>query len=145
MTFQQVFDLWSALSFEDIRDKAILDSSPQIIDSQAEQMSLGQSSIDNVFIGQYQSPEYAAMKVSIGSIAPYGQVDLKLTGDFQHGLELINGTDSIMVQSSDSKNDELIGRYGDEIFGLNSRRLSDVSHDYIKPTFQEELRAAVKL
>jgi hypothetical protein len=67
----------------------------------------------------YASESYAQFKKSIGSQAPMGIVDLKLTGDWAEGKYMEQIGDGVFhIRSRDEKDKQLMGKYGEDIHDL---------------------------
>ena len=110
---------------------------PDLIDANTEQLDSGLDAT-GATLPPYQNPEYAAMK---GRTIP----DLKLTGDFWSGFVASQLKDSIIIDSTDSKRDKLVAKYGADIFGLTDQRLDRLIKDQILPDFQLFLRNKLQL
>ena len=54
----------------------------------------------------------------MNSLAGFGNVDLKLTGDFQFELFVDVRADTFVIDSADEKSQKLKSKYGEMIFGL---------------------------
>jgi hypothetical protein len=94
-------------------------------------------------VGEYESPEYAQLKKSMGSKSPLGIVDTKLTGDFHEGFyaEPYYGsspeTSGLFINSKDEKSDDLDRKYGN-LFGLTPDN-NDELEDLIVPHIQKSI------
>lgn len=88
---------------------------------QKDQMTLGLAS-DGEKIGKYQNEVYAAKKNAMNSKAGFGNVDLKLTGDFYSGIFADPRSEGIVVDSLDPKTEMLTEKYGEGIFTLADER-----------------------
>ena len=88
---------------------------------------------------------YAIEKYAQNPLAGEGNVDLIHEGDFVGGLTLEYNQDNIRPFSTDPKNDDLISRYGANIFGLNNQMLSEVNQNSVLPNLQNNIREAVGL
>lgn len=91
----------------------------EIIDLQKVQLLKGVKA-DGKKIGKYKNNSYAAKKFSQNPLAGFGNVDLKLTGDFAFGIFVDVRTQSFVIDSQDNKTDKIFKRYGDP-FGLNKK------------------------
>ena len=89
---------------------------------------------------QYANEKYAQYKQRIGSEAPFGVVDLKLSGDFQRKLRLIITKTGARIRSYDKKRSELLNKYSKEIYELNSENISV----YVKEIFFPVLMKKIK-
>ena len=106
---------------------------------QRDQMMSGRNS-QGKRIGKYRSNWYAKMKAGmnsmLSSMIPYN-VDLKLTGAFQKGITAKVSGDEIDVTSKDSKAADLEGKYGSEIFGLDSKSGDTFADWFAGPSFRK--------
>lgn len=94
----------------------------ELEDTQAFQMQLGKT-VDGLDIGVLKNPAYGRRKKRRGGIAPEGMVDLRDTGAFQEGIRAQIVNDGIFLDSVDKKRDDLVEKYGEDIFGLNEDSL----------------------
>lgn len=110
----------------------MVENEAEIIDLNTSQVEQGLSSEGGI-LGEYENDNYAAFKQSIGSKAPAGIVDLKLTGDFISGFyaEPFGGNDEragLFIDSRDGKSARLESKY-DGIFGVapeNQNEFQDI-------------------
>lgn len=110
---------------ESIFQLAVLDNQAEILDANTAQLEVGKDSF-GVLLWEYASDEYAQFKQSIGSKAPFGIADLKLTGDFYSGFILKKQGKEFTITSTDSKTNDLVAKYGSEIFGLSDDQFPTV-------------------
>jgi len=115
-------------------DKAVNNNLSTMRDLNVEQMEQGINS-DGKEIGQYRSEPYAKLKKAIGSRAPFGTPDLKLTGAFHSGTFTKKTGKNLIFGSTDKKSSDLSGKYGSEIFGLTKSNQTDVTDQIIAETF----------
>jgi hypothetical protein len=92
-------------------------ASPTYLEQQKEQMSHAVSGKGET-IGKYRSPSYARKKNQMNPLAGYGNVDLRLTGDFYSDMEARADPAGMNIDSTDQKSKMLQQRYGSDIFGL---------------------------
>lgn len=112
---------------------AVLENENFILDANTAQLENGKDSFDKL-LWEYASDEYARFKQSIGSKAPFGIADLKLTGDFYSGFTLVVEGNEFRITSTDSKTSDLVSRYGEEIFGLTEKSITEVL-PYLEESF----------
>lgn len=105
--------------------RAVLDNRNLVIDSNIAQLEGGFDSLGN-FLKDYASDTYAEFKQVIGSKAPFGIADLKLTGDFYAGFVLKYIGSEFIITSTDWKTEELAAKYGVDIFGLANESIEQV-------------------
>jgi hypothetical protein len=97
-----------------------------IADNVREQLSQGKAG-DNVVVGIYTSLPYAVKKAKI-SQAPFGTVDLKVSGDLYKNLKVDLTLKSVDVDSTVSYSKYQITRYGKRIYDNtpeNSEKVRD--------------------
>ena len=90
-------------------------------------------------IGEYRSESYAAMKRLMNPTAG-GKVDLIYTGAFSGALFIPQDENIINVDSSDSKRNELVAKYGDDIFDLSNSQEADIIDDAKMMVYEEIFR-----
>lgn len=105
-----------------IVDLSIKESEEELLDLLRSQLSHGEKGDGQM--PSYASEKYAEYKQKIGSQAPNGIVDLKLTGAFQDKLRLIITKKGARIRSYDKKKSDLQNKYGVEIFELNAENQS---------------------
>lgn len=123
-------------------DKIIVDASErnkdEFADIQTDQMQKGKNS-EGGSIGRLRSPAYSQRKKNRGGVAPFGQVDLRNTGKFQRGVFAKVSATGILLDSTDSKTEELTEKYGEEIFGYNEDS-KDVVPEVLIPSVVFQIR-----
>jgi len=109
---------------------------PEIIDSNTAQLYSGIKSTGES-LGEYR-PETVKYKKEKGQ--PYDRVTLKDEGDFYSGfyIQLRNG--NFEVDSKDSKTDKLATKYSEDIFGLTTENMANITDDLITPKLTKKLQ-----
>jgi len=100
-----------------IRQLALLvarSNSELIADNVREQLSAGKAG-DGAAVGIYSSLPYAKRKSRISS-APFGVVDLKLSGDLYANLKVDISPTNVLVDSTVSYSKYQIKRYGKRVY-----------------------------
>lgn len=138
MTLIELHKRIRSIKIKKLMDSVILEHESEIIDANTDQLSKGFYS-DGDRMPDYANENYAQFKQSIGSKAPYGITDLKLTGDFHSGFFMKPDSDGFQIWSSVSKTDELVGKYGADIFGI-----SPESKKELKSNFSQSLVEKIK-
>ena len=90
-----------------------------------EQLLVGENS-EGQNVGKYTTKRYSSFKKRIGSIAPFGVPDLKLSGKLHKGLKAEIKPASFTVDSSVEYSKYQIKRYGKKIYGLQKENAEDV-------------------
>ena len=89
------------------------------------QLKVGESG-DGGKIGLYKSIRYASFKSRIGSLAPSGTVDLKLSGNLYKGINTVVSANSYTTDSSVSYSNVQVDRYGKKIYELQKDNSEDI-------------------
>lgn len=110
----------------------------EIEDVQTSQMQKGKNS-DGGNIGKLRSPAYSQRKKNRGGDAPFGVVDLKNTGKFQRAVFAKVGSGGVLIDSKDSKRNELVKKYGENIFGFNDNSKENLKTVFV-PTIIFQIR-----
>lgn len=105
---------------------AMASNKEEVVDANVDQIERGIAP-DGGYIGEYRSDDYAKYKQSIGSKAPSGRVDLKLSGDFISGINADPTNEGLRLDSSDYKTDHLEQKYDGRIFGLTQKSKQDLA------------------
>ena len=100
---------------------------------------------DGSIIGTYKDVEYAIFKQQINPLAN-GNVDLIFEGDFTKGLVLKKEKPSLFTfDSTDSKTEKLVNKYGTQIMGLNQETFNAFQKKEIKDNFIKRMRDYAKI
>ena len=100
-----------------------------------QQLTVGESGRGEV--GKYKSPRYAAFKQRIGSQAPSGVVDLKLSGNLYKGLYVEFSGTSYDANSKVDYSKYQIKRYGKKIYELQKSLQKDTEFEYSQKIINE--------
>lgn len=117
MTINELYRKLKSIDIETLMDRAVLDNKEEIVDANTASLSAGKFP-DGDQMPDYRSVSYSEFKQSIGSQAPLGVTDLKLTGAFHSGFYLKATGQGYEIGSTDSKSSELEAKYGSDIFGI---------------------------
>lgn len=112
----------SLSGLDEIIVESIKESEKELLDLLRSQLSSGEKGDGQM--PPYLNKEYGEYKQRIGSEAPNGIVDLKLTGAFQNKLRLIMTKTGGRIRSYDKKKSALLNYYGKEIYELNTENQS---------------------
>jgi len=105
---------------------AAQNNSESLIDLNVGQLMKGRTSEDKLITPEYTSDDYARLKKALGSQAPLGTPDLILEGDFTGAFYTEQKPGAILIDSRDSKTEDLAGKY-ENIFGLNNKSRKEFS------------------
>lgn len=83
---------------------------------------------------------YRDFKNKLNPKAGLGNVDLILGGSFINSFFLEEKGEGYIFSATDSKTDDLLGRYGEEIFNLNQKAFNDFLIKYVKDDFVKVLK-----
>jgi hypothetical protein len=124
-------------------DELVLRSAMQnesiIVDLNTKNLSEGKDVNGNPIQPSYASPKYAQYKQSLGSLAPMGTPDLKLTGDYYSGKYLQKMNEGwLEMHSTDWKEKQLNAKYG-EIEGLPKDSIKE-ANEYILPDLIKNIK-----
>ena len=126
-----------------VANKAIDENLSVMADMNRDQLTFGINA-EGGEVGLYQSEPYARLKKAIGGRAPFGTVDLKLTGDFHSGIFAKKSGKELRFGSTDTKQSMLSEKYGESIFGLTAENQTEVTNDYIFPIITDWLNSQLK-
>lgn len=87
-----------------------------MVDYNVMQLMDGKTSTGGFVEPPYASPKYAEIKLHMN---PKGVVDLNFTGSFHNNFFVKTKQFPIQIWSRDSKTNELVSKYEEEIFGLD--------------------------
>jgi hypothetical protein len=104
-----------------------------LVAAQQKQMLQGKNSAGAI-IGKYKNKKYRALKFNMNPLAGYGNVDLRLKGEFQRNIKVYFFSTSFFFKSTDSKYERLTEKYGEIIWGLNKKTTQEVSKKTIAPS-----------
>lgn len=97
-------------------------------------------------IGGYQNGEYANEKNQMNPLAGFGNVDLIYSHSFTSKLFLKQyESNSYIFNSTDNKTDNLIGKYGLDIMGLNQEWFNQRQKDIYKYTLIFQIKKQYKI
>ena len=100
---------------------------------------------DGSIIGIYKSKDYEVFKFNKNPLAG-GVVDLILTGNFIKGLDLKQTKpSSFLFDSTDSKKDKLVTKYGSDIMSLNEQTFNTFLKKEVKNNFVKRLKSHAKI
>jgi hypothetical protein len=131
-SIEKMIATMEAVNISAIVADAMYNTKNDIIQLQVEQMYSGKRS-DGKLIGKYKNKVYAAKKYSLNPLAGFGNVDLRLTGDFQDYIIADVRENSVVFSSEDDKTIDLVEKYSDDIFGLSTPYAKEYATNYLGP------------
>jgi hypothetical protein len=127
---RQLINNVKRLDVKDVIKEAVVKSEPKLLELQKKQWLRGETSITGTKIGKYRSGKYyKRKKFNMNSLAGYGNVDLRLTGEFHRNTKIFFFDTSFFFKSTDWKHEKLTKDYGERIYGLNSKSIREVTKD----------------
>lgn len=114
----------------------------ELVDAQQEQM-LGGKDSEGERIGKYKNKYYRRKKFNMNPLAGYGNVDLRLTGEFYRNIKIFWFSSSFFFESTDEKNDRLVEKYGEDVFGLNKKSRKGYVRDVLTPEGRRSIKAQI--
>lgn len=121
------------LNFEAMCIQTVLENQKQAAELNTQQLFQGERADGS------EMPPYSWVSVNFYN-KPAGPIRLFDTGAFYSGFIFANATFPLSITSTDSKTNELTGRYGKEIFGLTEENLSGYSKVFILPAVAKKLK-----
>lgn len=133
-----------AMSITDVVGVAMENTQKRLTDAQRNQMLEGLRS-DGKKIGKYKSKTYAAKKFAMNPMAGLGNIDLKLTGEFQAAIlvDVRPGSQSLVFSSADEKTSMIVSLLGKEVFGLSTPFAKEYSAYFLKPEVIKLIRKQI--
>jgi hypothetical protein len=97
-------------------------------------------------IGGYQNGEYANEKNQMNALPGFGNVDLIYTGSFSSKLFLKSTYPRLFIfDSTDNKTDNLIGKYGLDILGINQDWFNNRQNEIYRLVLTEQIKRKYKI
>ncbi len=120
----------------------IVENKPQVIIDMNKDNLVHGIKKDGTQIGKYKDQGYySRKKFAMNSKAGFGNVDLINKRAFVGGMFLKMFSSGVFdIRSRDSKSDELMTKYGDDIFGLTSDNKKKYRTDVLQPELVREVK-----
>ena len=74
---------------------------------------------------------------------PYDRVTLRDTGAFHKSFEIVFEPAEFYITASDPKTQELVDKYGANIFGLTRENINEIAHLYVEPDTLNQMRKEI--
>lgn len=133
-----------SLDISEVAEVATDATSPAISQLNREQLEEGFDS-NGERLRKYRNPIYARKKAAMNPKPGLGNPDLKLTGRFYRGIRADVEDGQIHVYSTDSKDPDLVEKYGSDIYGLGPVKGQEYVDNHLQPSFQGLIREKLKL
>lgn len=115
-------------------------NSELIAELNRQQLTVGENS-KGQNVGKYVSPRYASFKKRIGSQAPSGIVDLKLSGNLYKKIQAKITPTTITIASTVPYDIYQEKRYGEEIHKLQDQNWEEIEFKVLVETRKDYLKA----
>lgn len=126
-----------------IRD-IIVENEALIIDMNAEDQLFEHGlTSTGVSIASYAPYQPATIEIKRQKGQPTNRVTLRDTGEFEEAFYVEATNDQFTISSHDEKTDDLVYKYGKEIFGLTAENKNELIHEYIYPSLLETLKKTI--
>ena len=123
--------------------KALEENQNRIVDLNIEQLyEYGMNSL-GIRIDTYQPYSPYTIQVKQQKGQPYDRVTLRDTGDFHKSFEVTFEPRGFYITATDYKTQELVDRYGVEIFGLTEENREKLVVEYVIPIVTKELKKEI--
>jgi hypothetical protein len=96
-------------------------------------------------IGRYASDDYAHKKYLINPLAGYDNVDLMVTGSFVNSFFVRNATTRRAFIFGANDTNDLVGRYGKDILGLNQKWFENRQKEKYVSDLVNEIKVKYKI
>ena len=121
--------------------KMVEENEPIIVDLNTGQLMDGIDS-ETEPLKEYQSEKYAAMKETLN---PKGVTDLNLTGAFHQSFYLKADKWPVIFDATNTKRNQLVGKYGVNIFGLSEINKTILAQIYLVEPITDYYRSVFQL
>ncbi len=139
MTTRQLLDKVNALDTDKVINDSLDETMDAVEDINRERM------LDGVKADGKMMPHYSYISRTVYGY-PDEPIKLKDTGAFQAGITAKREGENIAQDSTDSKTDMLVERYGDEILGIGKGTYKKQYQDeHLRPTLNKKITAATGL
>lgn len=136
--FRQLRTIANSKGLDTLLVEVMIETEEELLDLLRAQLEHGEAGDGQ--LPKYANDAYAKRKQTMGSKAPYGIVDLKLTGSFQDKLAIIMTKKGARIRSTDKKSNELRKQYSKEIFELNGKSSSIYLNEIIYPALIKKVQ-----
>ncbi len=133
-----MIDKWSKLNVRKVAQQTFEGTKKELEEFQIGQMITGVKA-DGKKIGKYKSFNYATYKYNFNTLAGFGFIDLRLTGDFYKGVFAEIKASSVVFFSKDAKASKLDDTY--HPFGLTAQSRATYSKKFFGPVFQKKVKS----
>lgn len=130
---------------EDIKNVilgAVKKYSKKIIEMNQNQLLFEGSDSKGKKLKRYAAKWYEAYKMTLN---PAGVTDLRLKGGFYASFFVETSKYPVILYASDPKTEDLVNKYGENIFGLNDEHKEILINEYIKKEIEEYFSAILDL
>jgi hypothetical protein len=148
-TIKAFNDRLQAFDTEKVLMDVFMEANAIVIEKNLDQLQVGEDSKGNKLRnkkakggdGSYAWESYSEEKHAMNPLPGKGNPDLKYSGSFWQGFKVTKeGGTSYTIKSEDSKAGELVGMYGEDIYGLSDPKRGE----FVSETYRPKLAAKVK-
>jgi hypothetical protein len=141
-TVSQVIRNVRAVGQQEIAQESIQATAPQYLEKQKAQLSEGLNKDGSPILPKY-APRTVQIKKRKGQRTDV--VTLRDTGDFYQDTFLDVRDSSFVIDSANPKTQDLLDKYGEDIFGIGGDFKASYVNEDLKPVFQKSIKQAMKL
>lgn len=127
-----IIEKLEALDVDQLAEEAMRKSEEALTDLNKKQLYAGFDR-DGQRLLQYRSPVYSEVKHRMNPLPGEGNPDLYATGSFYRGLYARVNGNTVEIESTDSKNDDLEKKYHEKIKGLGGIFKEEFIEDHLQP------------
>ncbi|MDR1594295.1 MAG: hypothetical protein LBS43_07425 [Prevotellaceae bacterium] len=137
-TIDEVFNRYNKIDLVQIAKDVVTANEQAVLEINRTQLEYGYDSDGIRIVPKYASQQYAELKASFGSKAPFRTPDLLLTGRFYHSFKFDN---NFKVYSAGVPYAQwLEHHYGKNIYGFNDKNLNQV-----RKLYKDEIKKRIEL
>lgn len=137
-TIETLMNNLSAVDFNEVIEGSVAGTARELAQAQRDQMLHGKNA-EGDLIGKYRNPAYARKKYEMNPLAGFGNVDLRLKNEFQQDIIVDARERAAVIDSANEKTEQLIKKYGKNIFGLNKDYAGEYAVTVMGPVATKEI------
>lgn len=134
----EILEKLESLDIDQVAEEAMRKSEDDLTEANKKQLYAGFDRNGNR-LQEYRSAVYAEVKHRMNPLPGEGNPDLKATGSFYRGLYAKVSGNTVEMVSTDSKDEDLEQKYGEEIKGLGGIFKEQFIDDSLRPNLNETI------
>ena len=138
---REILQRLRALDLKEGAQFAVSENLEYIADLNRQQLSAGTDARGEA-LKKYSSNSYAKKKEALGSKAPYGVADLKLTGEFHESIEAKAGSAGVTLEATSKKTPWLLAR-DNYALGLSEKSVETLRRDKLRDAIRRYITRAL--